>query len=145
MGKPNPTKRIPNTRLDRVVMIRDESDDFVLLSFENYEAAGLFVSCLSDSGYGAAYGGYKVGWPDMDRVRQTQGYRNWLANGQRVISLAYLRYVSDRMDVDPDCDVDGDLLNVDETPDAYAPMTEEDFAILYPKEAMANLQNLVEF
>lgn len=135
MGKPNPTKRIPTTRLGEMVMIRDESDDFELLAFENGEAARLFEACLNDSGYGSAYGGYEVEWPDMDRVRQTQGYRDWLAAGQRVISLAYLRYVSDRMDADPDCDVSGDLLNRGETPDAYAPMAEEDGDILYPEDA----------
>lgn len=144
MGKPNPTKRIPNTRLGELAMIRDESDDFELLAFENGEAARLFEACLNDSGYGSAYGGYEVEWPDMDRVRQTQGYRDWLAAGQRVISLAYLRYVSDRMDADPDCDVSGDLLNRGETPDAYAPMAEEDIAILCPEEAEAEDDTEVE-
>ena len=135
MSKPKPTKRLPTTRLGQLVMIRDESDECELLAFENGDAAGLFEGCLGDSGYGSAYGGYEVEWPDMDQVRKTKGYLEWIKNGQRVISLAYVQYVSDRMDADVDCDVSGDLLNMSETADAYVDMSEVgDWKMLFPDE-----------
>lgn len=135
MGNPNPTKRLPTTRLDQLVMVRDESEDLELLAFENGWAAALFEGCLADSGYGSAYGRYRVQYPDMDQVRKTQGYRQWLANGQRVVSLAYLQYVSNRMDADPECDVSGDLLNMSEVGDAYASMDAKgDWRLIFPDE-----------
>lgn len=133
MSKPNPTKQVATKHIDQVVMIRDESEKLELLAFENADAASLFESCLNDSGYGSAYGGYKVEWPSMDAVRKTQGYEDWLKNGQRVISLAYMNYVSERMDVDEECDA-SDLLNMETVKDAYAEMSLEDWEVLYPEE-----------
>jgi hypothetical protein len=132
MAKPKSTKRIPLTRLDQVVFVRDESEE--LLAFENANAAYLFWACLNDSGYGSAYGGYEVDRPSMDLVRQTEGYKNWLAGERHAITEAYVNYVSGRMDSDPDLDVAGDLLNMGETPKAYVEMTVEDMAILFPDE-----------
>lgn len=139
MGKPNPTKRLPTTRIDQLVMVRDESDEPELLAFENGSAASLFEACLGDSGYGSAYGGggYSVEYPDMGQVRNTQGYQAWLKNGQRVISLAYLEYVSRRMDSDrfEDMDVGSDLLNVGTVGDAYVDMLADgDWELLFPDE-----------
>ena len=133
MSKPNPIKRVATKHIDQVVMIRDESEKLELLAFENADAASLFEGCLNDSGYGSAYGGYKVEWPNMDAVRKTQGYEDWLKNGQRVISLAYMNYVSERMDVDEECDA-SDLLNMETVKDAYAQMGPKDWEVLYPEE-----------
>jgi hypothetical protein len=137
MGKPNPTKRLPTTRLDQLVMVRDEGDEPELLAFENEAAAWMFESCLGDSGYGIAYGPYKLEWPSMDQVRKTQGYQDWLKNGQRVIGLAYVEYVSDRMyhDSDGEVDVSGDLLNCGTVTDAYVDMSADgDWMMLFPDE-----------
>ncbi len=135
MGKPNPTKRVPTTRIGQVVFVRDESDELELLAFENGDAASLFEGCLADSGYGSAYGGYEVQYPDMDQVRKTQGYQKWLADGQRVVSLAYVQYVSDRMDADDECDVSGDLLNMGEMGDAYVVMEAKgDWRLIFPDD-----------
>jgi hypothetical protein len=134
MAKPKSTKRIPSTKLDQVVMIRDESDECEVLAFENADAAYLFQACLNDSGYGSAYGGYEVDTPSMDLVRQTEGYKSWLAGERHVITEAYMNYVSGRMDADPDLDVASDLLNMGETPKAYVEMTVEDMALLFPDE-----------
>ena len=133
MIKPNPTKRVATKHIDQVVMIRDESEEWELLAFENADAASLFEGCLNDSGYGSAYGGYEVEWPSMDAVRKTQGYEDWIKNGQRVISLAYMNYVSERMDADPECDA-SDLLNMATVKDAYAQMGQSDWELLYPEE-----------
>ena len=133
MIKPNPTKRVATEHIDQAVMIQDESEKWELLAFENADAASLFEGCLNDSGYGSAYGGYKVEWPNMDAVRKTQGYEDWLKNGQRVISLAYMNYVSERMDVDEECDA-SDLLNMETVKDAYAQMGPKDWEVLYPEE-----------
>jgi hypothetical protein len=133
MSKPNPTKRIATKHIDKVVMIRDESDERELLAFENADAASLFEGCLNDSGYGSAYGGYEVEWPSMDDVRKTRGYEDWLKNGQRVISLAYMNYVSERMDADEECDASY-LLNMEMVKDGYAPMSLADWETLYPEE-----------
>ena len=134
MSNPNPTKRLPTTRINQLVMIRDESDEWELLAFENADAAYLFEACLKDSGYGSAYGGYETDEPNMNLVRQTQGYKNWLAGGQRVITLAYMNYVSQRMDADEECDVSGDLLNMETVSDAYVEMNVDDWEMLYPEE-----------
>jgi len=136
MSKPNPTKRVPTTRINQVVMIRDESDELELLAFENAEAASLFEGCLNDSGYGSAYGGYEVEWPDMDVVRKTKGYQDWIKNGQRVVSLAYMQHVDARMDGDgfDDMDVSSDLLNMGTVGDAYVGMSEDDWELIYPEE-----------
>ena len=134
MSKPNSTKRIPRTRLDKVVMVRDESDEAELLAFENEYAADLFEACLGDSGYGSAYGGYEVERLDMEVVRQTQGYQTWLTDSRKVISLRYMQYVSDRMDRNINLDVSGDLLNMAEVSHAYVPMTGADFELLYDEE-----------
>jgi len=139
MSKPNPTKRLPNTRLDQLVMVRDDSEEWELLAFENEAAAWLFEACLGDSGYGSAYGAYTVTVerPSMDVVRQTKGYQEWLKNGQQVVSLAYMQYVSDRMDNDHDgeLDVSGDLLNGDTVAKAYADMSNVgDWRLLFPED-----------
>lgn len=129
MPTPKPTKRIPNNKLDQIVIVRDESEE--LLAFENADAARLFEACLGDSGYGSAYGGYEVERLDMDMVRRTEGYKTWVQGERHAITLAYMNYVSSRMDSDPDCDVSGDLLNMDETPKAYLEMTDQDFDLLF--------------
>jgi hypothetical protein len=135
MSKPNPTKRLATTRLDQLVMLRDESDEWELLAFENSAAAWMFEACLGDSGYGSARGGYEVTLPDMDQVRKTAGYKKWLADGQQVISLAYMQHVSDCMDRDEECDVSGDLLNMDTVSAAYVAMDAAgDWRMLFPDE-----------
>ena len=135
MSKPKPTKRLATTRLDQLVMVRDESEEPELLAFENSAAARMFEACLSDSGYGSAYGGYEVTLPDMGTVRKTAGYKKWLADGQQVISLAYMQHVSDCMDRDEECDVSGDLLNMDTVGTAYVAMDAAgDWEMLFPDE-----------
>ena len=52
MGKPNPTKRLPTTWLDQLVMVRDDSDELELLAFENESAAALFEGCLGAGAVG---------------------------------------------------------------------------------------------
>jgi hypothetical protein len=136
MSRPNPTKRIPNTRLGDVVMIRDESENFELLAFENLEAAELFEACLLDAGYGSARGGPELEWPEMERVYRTSGYRDWLVFGQYAISLAYMRYVSWRMNA-TDSDVTSNELNMSTVIDAYVQMQDLDYEILYPEEGVA--------
>ena len=50
-------------------------------------------------------------------------YKKWLADGQQVVSLAYMQHVSDCMDRDDDgCDVSGDLLNMGTVGAAYVAM-----------------------
>lgn len=147
MGKPNPTKRLPTTWLDQLVMVRDDSDELELLAFENESAAALFEACLGDSGYGSARGGYTVDYPSMDQVRKTRGYQAWLAGGQRVISMAYLHYVSDRMDSErfDSEDVSSDLLNMGTVGDAYVPMgADGDWELIFPDECDAGEDDVNE-
>lgn len=131
MAKINPTKRVPHTRMKHVVMVRDESEDFELLAFENAEAAHVFEACLNDAGYGSGRGDYQLEYVDMDAARMTAGYDNWVSNGQQVVSLAYVQYVSNRMCSQGECDVSGDLLNVSTIASAYVPMEDDDYDILY--------------
>jgi hypothetical protein len=130
MSKPKPTKRLATTRLDQLVMVRDESVEQELLAFENLAAAWMFEACLADSGYGSAYT-----LPDMGTVRKTAGYKKWLADGQQVISLAYMQHVSDCMYRDEECDVSSDLLNMGTVGAAYAVMNAAgDWGMLFPDE-----------
>lgn len=135
MRRPNPTKRLPNTRLKNLYVGVDCDvgwEQQELLVFENAEAAGTFAACLNDEGYGSIRGGFEVTDVDVEKFRASAAYQSWVKEGQRVVSLAYVNWVSYKMDADPEENVASELLGADEIADAYVPVEDpEEWELLY--------------